>query len=112
MAYIGVRNEISGISLEGATITVDPFTSGVIQEDRQAYDVAGTYPIPAGAYSVWVHNTGTVDITVNGDRVPPDEVWEVKAEINNALQRQDFCPAVQIVVPVDGSVSYMVRNPS
>ncbi len=96
----------------GITATIDPFATGVIQEDRQAYDVAGIYNIPAGAYSVFVHNTGTEDITVNTDRVPPDETWEVTAQINNATQKHDFCPAVVIDVPVDGSVSYMVRNPS
>ena len=86
-------------------------TANTQTPDRQTVG-AGTYNISAGAYKVRVLNNGLYDITVNGDTVPPNETWEAEVQFNKTNNRQDFCPAVEIVVPASGSASYYTIFPS
>jgi hypothetical protein len=80
-------------------------------QDRQVVG-PGTHNIDAGAYKVYVQNNGLIDITVNGDTVPPSEFWESEVQFNKTNNRQDFCPAVAINVPAGGSASYITTFPS
>lgn len=81
---------------------------GVYKEEQQ-----GTYNIAAGAYKVRVRNSGiSTNITVNGETVTPSQEWIAAAYENRNTGRTDFCPAVTIVVPAGGRVTYQTQTPS
>lgn len=88
------------------------YTAGAIIPTHVSTETPGTYNIAAGAYKISVYNAGTVDITVDGDTVPPGERWELEHAINKVDSIQDYCPAVAIVVPADGAVTYSAWHPS
>jgi len=91
--------------------SIDPYSAGTQQVDYQAV-TAGTHNITAGKYRVRVHNTGLVSITVNADTVQPGERWEAQAYANPNTQKLDLTPAVEIIVPANGSANYMYEAPS
>lgn len=107
IATIDIVSTISGGGGGGAS-----YTSGTIVPTFSSTETPGTYNVDAGAYKVKVHNTGTVAITVNGDTLNAGEVWEMEYGINKEDSKQDYCPAVEIVVPTDGAVTYYAWHPS
>ena len=53
----------STLSLDGATVGIDPYTSGNQTNDFQSVG-EGTHVIAAGKYRVRIHNTGICQIAV------------------------------------------------
>lgn len=101
---------ISTISGGGGGSTT--YTAGAIVPTFVSTETPGTYNIAAGAYKVSVYNAGTEDLTVNGDTLAAGERWEMEYGINKVDSKQDYCPAVEIVVPTDGAVTYSAWFPS
>lgn len=86
--------------------------AGTLSYIREVLDTPGTTSIPAGAYKILVINTGLKKITVDGRDIPPGENFELEKSFNHVSRKQDFCPAVDIVIPADGVCSYLTIFPS
>lgn len=112
MAYISTRQPPNNTTVENANISLDPYTTGNMGE-QVGGGGAGTYNIPAGAYSIQIHNDGLTDLTVNTRTLRPGEKVEYEARTNPATEKIDYCPAVAIVVGgAQGHVTYSFTTPS
>lgn len=111
MASIHNSKPDAAIISGSITASIAAYETGTQTTDFQAV-TAGTDNISAGKYRVRIHNTGLVNITVNGDTVQPGERWEAQAYNNPNTQKIDLTPAVTIIVPANGSANYMWEGPS
>lgn len=74
--------------------------------------VDGIHNIAAGAYHIRLYNSGLTDITANGVTVYSGDTWEIDFRENRAVTRVDFCPSVEVVIPVGGFATYQAEYPS
>lgn len=113
MARLATRR--SNIALIDALVPIGGgggvYGTGTQTQDFQSV-TEGTYDIPPDQYLVKVYNTGVLDITVNGDTVKPGDPWESRAFSNPNTRILDLTPAIQIIVPLNGSASYNINGPS
>jgi len=98
-------------NIANANLSIDPYATGTQTNDFQSLE-DGLHPIAAGKYRVDIYNEGNEDITVNGDTVAPGQHWPARAFQNPATQKLDLTPAISIVVPVGGAISYSWDGPS
>lgn len=91
----------------GSTPLANP---GTIQSEYKA--ITEDANIPAGAYSCYVQNSGTIAIQVNGDSVPPGGHVPMEVQFNKSNNVQDFLPDVNIVIPSGGEAWYYLQRPS
>lgn len=70
--------------------------------------------LPAGAYSISIRNTSPnfAAITVNGETVSVNGLWDAEAHINYINNIQDFVQQVDIVIPPGGEIWYKAAYPS
>ena len=102
----------SEIQTGDLSVTLPPATAGTMQTSTNQIPSDSSVTIPAGAYSISIHNTGLEEITVNGFKVEPNDAYRLHSEYNEVTNRRDFCPAVVIVVPAGGDAYYVTYRPS
>lgn len=106
------RKEIpANITTGDLSVNIAPATAGVQQPDTVQLGEGSTV-IPGGAYEVMVYNTGLEPITVNGNRLESNDKAPFEKKYNRVTNREDFTPAITVVVPADGSAYYTEIRPS
>ena len=122
MAVIFPRNFSGTVSVSVGNISVGNYASDFLNDEYAELSNNSSVTIPAGAFSVLVHNTGLGNIIVsyNGNDYPvgPNGHWSRKAKDDRTNQRTYFVRAVTITVPdgallnppLDNSATYSVER--
>lgn len=107
---IGIVNTGSGGGGGGGDVTEELPANTLSQVFQNLAD--GTHTIAAGAYKIRLYNAGLQDITANGATVYTGETWTIESKENRATTRTDFCPEVEVIIPLGGVASYQAEYPS
>lgn len=107
----GVYTAISSANCDDQT-TAGPVIRTVQQNSIREEVEAGSYTLAANSYYYYVRNAGFIAITVNGETVSPNGVYQCGNEYDYEYSKQDFCEQVDFVVPPGGHAWYRVAYPS
>lgn len=83
------------ISIKNEYVTDE---GNMVREEKSA----GNYQMSGGSYFIYIRNTGCTPITVNGETVSPNGIYQCGSQVNEFSEKRDLCPATSIVIPPTG----------